>query len=108
MINPHQFHPAELPSDLFSPHTSSQKKSALLQFVLRVLIIGFVSIQYQVVIGQPQQVNKSVESNRMVEIPFTSTEKYKDPFNEVILDVVFTTPDARELKVPPFSDAAHS
>jgi hypothetical protein len=41
-------------------------------------------------------------TNRMVEIALTSERAYADPFNEVQLDVVFTEPDGRELRVPAF------
>jgi len=38
----------------------------------------------------------------MVEFAFTSEKVYKDPFNEVELAAVFSTPDGRALRVPAF------
>lgn len=42
------------------------------------------------------------ETNKMVEISFTAAGAYNDPFNEVELDAVFTTPSGAQLKVPAF------
>jgi len=38
----------------------------------------------------------------MAEWSFTATGQYDDPFNEIALDVLFTDPDGREVKVPAF------
>ena len=43
-----------------------------------------------------------VQANVMVELPFTASRTYRDPFNEVRLDVIFTDPDGHELRVPAF------
>lgn len=43
-----------------------------------------------------------VEANKMVEITLLSNRTYSNPFNEVILDAVFTNPAGKELKVPGF------
>ncbi|HTN07720.1 DUF4038 domain-containing protein [Agriterribacter sp.] len=42
------------------------------------------------------------EANKMAEITLTATRSYADPFNEVLLDAVFTDPKGKELKVPGF------
>ena len=44
----------------------------------------------------------AVEANRMAEVSFESTKNYADPFNEVTLDAVFTTPDGKTMRVPAF------
>ena len=44
----------------------------------------------------------TVEANRMTEVSFESAKTYTDPFNEVTLDAVFTTPDGKTLRVPAF------
>ena len=44
----------------------------------------------------------AVEANRMAEVSFESAKDYADPFNHVMLDAVFTTPDGRLLRVPAF------
>lgn len=41
----------------------------------------------------------STEANRMAEVSFESAKDYADPFNHVILDAVFTTPNGRQLRV---------
>jgi len=43
-----------------------------------------------------------VETNRMVELAFTSDKAYADPFNEVDLVAVFRTPAGETLRVPAF------
>jgi hypothetical protein len=42
------------------------------------------------------------ETNRPVEISFDSVRSYEDPFNEVILDVLFTEPQGQQMRVPAF------
>ena len=42
------------------------------------------------------------ETNVMVELPFTADRDHQDPFNKVAVDVVFTDPTGRELRVPAF------
>jgi hypothetical protein len=44
------------------------------------------------------------EANVMVEIPFAAGRAYADPFNQVVLDVIFIDPSGRELRVPAFWD----
>jgi hypothetical protein len=42
------------------------------------------------------------QANVMAEMTFTATRSYTDPFNEVLLDVVFVDPTGHELRVPAF------
>ena len=42
------------------------------------------------------------QANAMVELTFTATRNYVDPFNEVTLDAVFRDPKGGELRVPAF------
>jgi hypothetical protein len=44
------------------------------------------------------------QANRMVELTFTATRNYPDPFNQITLDAVFTDPEGHVLKVPGFWD----
>lgn len=44
----------------------------------------------------------TTEANRVAEVSFTSAKDYADPFNQVNLDVLFTTPEGRLLRVPAF------
>src|SRR3954463_8803036 len=42
------------------------------------------------------------EANVMIELSFTASNTHDDPFNTVSLDVVFTTPNNKTLRVPAF------
>jgi Protein of unknown function (DUF4038)/Domain of unknown function (DUF5060) len=42
------------------------------------------------------------EANRMVEVTFTAANEHKDPFSDVELDAVFTTPRGDKVRVPAF------
>ena len=43
-----------------------------------------------------------VEANRVVELSFTAENSIADPFNTIDLDITFTTPSARTVRVPAF------
>lgn len=45
---------------------------------------------------------RTTAANRVIEIAFLSGKAYDDPFNDVVLDAVFTTPSGVELRVPAF------
>ena len=45
---------------------------------------------------------RQTEANVMVELPFAASIKHDDPFNTITLDVIFTDPAGRELRVPAF------
>lgn len=54
-------------------------------------------------LGAPAKgLSLKTEANVMVELTFTATRTYSDPFNEVTLDAVFHDPEGRELRVPAF------
>ncbi|MDB6059645.1 MAG: Alpha-L-rhamnosidase domain protein, partial [Verrucomicrobiales bacterium] len=42
------------------------------------------------------------DANVPVEITFTAKNSHADPFNDTIVDVVFTEPDGNKLRVPAF------
>lgn len=44
----------------------------------------------------------TAEANRLAEIVFTAQKEHGDPFNDVLLDVVFTTPKGEQVRVPAF------
>src|SRR5690606_9085816 len=54
------------------------------------------------VIATAKDVSAKTEANVMVEISFTSSRNYSDPFNEVTLDVLFRDPKGNERRVPAF------
>ena len=49
-----------------------------------------------------EPLRKHAEPNRFVEFEFVTALKRADPFNEVVLDVVFIRPDGVQLRVPAF------
>jgi alpha-L-fucosidase len=49
-----------------------------------------------------QPATVATRANMMVEIAFTATQDYHDAFHDVVLDVLFETPQGRTLKVPAF------
>ncbi|MBX3256882.1 MAG: DUF4038 domain-containing protein [Chitinophagaceae bacterium] len=53
-------------------------------------------------IAECKDIVVKTETNKMVEISFTASSAYTDPFNEVELDAVFTDPSGKQLKVPAF------
>lgn len=44
----------------------------------------------------------TAEANQFAEIAFTSQNEHGDPFNDLLLDVVFTTPKGDQIRVPAF------
>jgi hypothetical protein len=44
----------------------------------------------------------TTQANVMVEVAFRSSRAYADAFNQITLDVIFTTPDGAKLRVPAF------
>lgn len=55
-----------------------------------------------VALGRMDAATVTTEANRMAEVSFESAKAYGDPFNDITLDAVFTTPDGRSLRVPAF------
>lgn len=51
---------------------------------------------------------RKVPANTVAEWTFTSNKTYADPFNEVTLDAVFTTPDGLQQRVPAFWDGGQT
>jgi hypothetical protein len=47
------------------------------------------------------------EANVMTELTFTAKNSYSDPFNQVVLDVVFADPAGHVLRVPAFWDGGN-
>src|SRR6266853_2593486 len=50
--------------------------------------------------GQEQVLRTEV--NVMIECAFRASQVYSDPFNQVTLDVIFSDPQGRQLRVPAF------
>lgn len=64
------------------------------------LVVFFCSL---VCAGQAQAAIRT-DANVPVEIAFTAKKTHADPFNDTVLDVVFTEPDGNKLRVPAFWD----
>ena len=74
--------------------TFNKKLSRLLFYWAFLLVCPAVGLCKDIVV--------KTETNKMVEISFTAAGTYNDPFNEVELDAIFTTPSGEQLKVPAF------
>ncbi len=66
------------------------------------MVILFLLVLLLALPGQLYAAAVTIEANRMAEVSLESAKSYTDPFNQVILDVVFTTPDKHVLRVPAF------
>ena len=76
---------------------------------LRAILVGCAVAVWATVACADTQASASdspgaarTQANRMVEIAFTATRDYRDPFHEVTLDALFETPQGRALRVPAF------
>jgi hypothetical protein len=84
-------------------------KSKLLFLSIWILITG-VFLESSCAIGMPGTPKglsslvalAGTEANRMVEFTFESAKSYEDPFNEIMLDAVFTDPSGVKRRVPAF------
>ena len=83
-------------------HYFKNSLAGLTSSVRWLIAVVLITTQMQAVVAQNNTTSTEVESNRMVEVLFAATDSYKDPFNEVTLDVIFKTPGGHELKVPAF------
>ncbi len=66
-----------------------------------VFAAGLVAASFDLFTVQAK-VAATTEANVPVEVAFTASETYRDPFNDVDLDVVFTDPAGKQLHVPAF------
>src|SRR6188474_1904780 len=56
---------------------------------------------YEVAPAQEGRAHQT-QANVMVEVSFDAKVAHKDPFNSISLDVLFTDPNGKELRVPAF------
>ncbi len=73
-----------------------------LTYLLRFVLLGILCFKGPFVSAKNKELILKCETNKMVEITLRSNRTYADPFNEVTLDAVFTSPAGKELKVPGF------
>ncbi len=66
----------------------------------RILLASFTSALLAVHLHAAEAIQ--TEANRPAEITFLAGMPHEDPFNEIILDVVFTDPAGKEMRVPAF------
>lgn len=64
----------------------------------------FVVFVCLVLAAPPARAATHTDANVPVEITFTAKKPHADPFNDTMLDVVFTEPDGNKLRVPAFWD----
>jgi hypothetical protein len=75
--------------------------AAVLMNAVLLLVIVFSAFSMPVAV---RDIIVKTQANVMVELTFTTTRNYPDPFNQVTLDAVFTDPKGHELRVPGFWD----
>jgi hypothetical protein len=64
--------------------------------------LALVAVLYLLVASPFLSAAESGTVNRTTEWTFTSTKSYADPFNDVQLDMLVTTPDGLQMRVPAF------
>jgi hypothetical protein len=90
----------------------SRTKLLLMQkFACKVLVIVLMNTAVFLILSSGNSLQAMIkdtvlktQANMMVELTFTATRNYPDPFNQVTLDAVFTDPKGHELRVPGFWD----
>jgi len=65
-------------------------------------LTGWIGVAHGPAVSYAVGADRRVEANRMVELVFASAQAYDDPFNQVQLDALFTTPGGKTLRVPAF------
>ena len=68
----------------------------------RMLLLGLLLWAGLILVAPAKDTLLKTEANVMVELTFTATRTYADPFNEITLDASFRDPQGRELRVPAF------
>ena len=82
-------------------YTTLLKKKTFSFLIVGLLTLFLFSITIAATAGDnPPGI--STEANKIAEITLTAKRKYADPFNQVMLDAVFTDPSGRTFKVPGF------
>lgn len=66
------------------------------------LILVFFALAGQTLSAMGKEKMLQTQANVMVELTLTSSRTYADPSHEVMLDVTFTDPTGRQLRVPAF------
>jgi Protein of unknown function (DUF4038)/Domain of unknown function (DUF5060) len=64
-----------------------------------ILILAFLGIPYA---RAASQGTTKAEANKLMELTFTAENQNDDPFNTIDLDVTFTTPSGKAVRVPAF------
>lgn len=69
----------------------------------RTLLLTFAALLFAPVAALAvEPLHAKTQANVMTELEFVTALKRADPFNEVTLDVIFTQPDGKQLRVPAF------
>jgi Protein of unknown function (DUF4038)/Domain of unknown function (DUF5060) len=72
---------------------------ALARFVVVLLAAAFAAVHG---IATAAVAAQAIEANRVTELTFTSSKPHADPFNELEVDVLFTSPNGQIERVPAF------
>src|SRR4051794_12543849 len=64
----------------------------------------FIAFLYLFALTSNGSAATRAEANVPIEITLTAKSAHTDPFNDTIVDVVFTEPDGNKLRVPAFWD----
>jgi hypothetical protein len=72
-------------------------KNASSGAIIALMVLAALSV-HAVAAGPARE----TQANVMTELTFTAARSYKNPFNDVALDVIFTDPNGKEFRVPAF------
>ena len=75
------------------------KKTCICRSIGSTLLLAILALPWAAEQAAAETVG---EANRMVEISFTAGKDHPDPFNTIDVDVTFTTPSSRVVRVPAF------
>src|SRR4051812_47086564 len=83
-------------------HTWQVMKRLLNSQRLRIALIAMVGCITSSCRVNAEESISTTAANVMVEQTFTASRAHADPFNDVTLDVVFTAPNSKSMRVPAF------
>ncbi len=69
---------------------------------MKHLLLAFIALVYVAQAAPAETLSVITQANVAVELTFSAKRQHADPFKDVILDVLFTQPDGKSLRVPAF------
>ncbi|MEJ7767889.1 MAG: DUF4038 domain-containing protein [Chitinophagaceae bacterium] len=91
------------PSD-FEQRSTGRKPHNVLAIVTGALLFLLILSVAGALKAMVKDTILKTKTNMVVELTFIATRDYPDPFNQVVLDAIFTDPKGREFRVPGFWD----